>query len=130
MVNPEDWARTEMHLRGLPGSAALCERVRNGAPPWPEIARALSYCMWFPATEFGALLASGDFDVRWPLTFAAWYWVASGASVDEACADFLSRACLWDQAAEVLPEYDGPNVEWLSAWRKRFEECRRTRGCT
>jgi hypothetical protein len=130
MFNPDSWARTEPHLRGLPGSPAMCQQVRKGAAPWTDIAGAMSYCTWFPAAEFGALLASGDFDVRWPLTFAAWYWGASGASVDEACADFLSAAGLWDQALEVLPEYNGPDPEWLSDWRTRFEECRRTRRWT
>jgi hypothetical protein len=87
----------------------------------------MSYCTGFPVEEFGALLATGDFDVRWPLTFAAWYWGASSASVDETCADFLSAAGLWDQALEVLPEYDAPEPEWLTMWRARFAECLRRR---
>src|SRR5262249_37788018 len=77
----------------------------------------MSNCTWFPAAAFAALLASGDFDVRWPVTFAAWYWSASGATVDEACADFLSAADLWDQAREVLPEYDAPIL--YGCWRGR-----------
>src|SRR5262245_34370686 len=118
MFDAESWARTEPHLHGLPGAATMCARVRQGTSPWPDIAGAMSYCAWFPTAEFNALHASGDFDVRWPLTFAAWYWGASGASVDQACADFLSAAGLWTEATEVLPEYTG---DWLNGWRSRFE---------
>ena len=125
MFDADSWVRTEPHVLGLPGGVALCERVRKGVRPWPDIGGAMSNCTWFPTAEFNALLASGDYDVSWPLTFAAWYWGASGASVDQACADFLSAAALWDKASEVLPEYAGD--EWLSTWRSRFEECRRTR---
>src|SRR5947208_2362641 len=96
MFNAESWARAEQHMQGLPGISTLCKRVRAGASPWPEIAGAMSYCTGFPVEEFNTLLAAGDFDVRWPLTFAAWYCGASGASVDEACAQFLSAANLWD----------------------------------
>jgi hypothetical protein len=125
MFDADSWSRTEPHLQGLPGAAAMCERIRQGAAPWPVIGGAMSYCTWFPAAEFRTLLASGDFDVRWPLTFAAWYWGSSGASVDQACADFLTATGLWDQALEVLAEYtDG---EWLPHWRTRFEQCRRGR---
>jgi hypothetical protein len=116
------WARAEPDIQGLPGSAAICERVRKGDAPWPEIGGAMSYCTGFPAAEFGALLASGDFDVRWPLTFAAWYCGASGASVDQACAAFLSAAGLWDEALAVLPKYTGR--DWLPGWRSRFKGCR------
>jgi hypothetical protein len=84
----------------------------------------MSYCTRFPVAEFGALLASGDFDIRWPLTFAAWYWGATSATVDEACAKFITAAGLWDEASGVLSEYEGPDPDWLFAWRKRFEACR------
>lgn len=62
---------------------------------WSVIERHLQR---FPAGEFRDLLASGDFDVHWPLTFAAWYKQASGVSVNQACVDFLSSANLWDEA--------------------------------
>jgi hypothetical protein len=118
MFDANSWLRTESHLDDLPGSAGLSARVRDGKPPWPEIGMAMSHCTWFPSAEFRALFVSGDFDVRWPLTFAAWYWGASGASVDQACADFLTGAGLLEQALTVLPEFNGP--EWLSAWREGF----------
>src|SRR5262245_49976605 len=105
--NAESWARAEPHIRNLPGAAVMCERVRSGVRPWPDIGGAMSYCTGFPEPEFSALLASGDFDVRWPLTFAAWFWGASSASVDKGCAAFLTAANLWDQALAVLPEYAG-----------------------
>ena len=128
MFDAASWARAEPDILGLPGGATICERVRKGVPPWPDIGGAMSYCTWFPTAEFNALLASADFDVRWPLTFTAWYWGASGASVDQECADFLSTAGLWDKASEVLPEYTGG--DWLPAWRSRFQECGRTKRCT
>ena len=119
MFDAETWARTEPHLQGLPASSAICERVRQGVTPWPAIGRAMSYCTWFPRAEFSDLLSSGEFDVRWPLTFAAWYWGASGASVDQACAQFLTANTLWAKALEVLPEYTG--LDWLSGWQLRFK---------
>ncbi len=76
MFNAEDWARTELHVCKLPGGVALCERVGKGISPWTELAEAMDYCTRFPAREFAELLAAGDFDVRWPLTFAAWYYGA------------------------------------------------------
>src|SRR5262245_6318567 len=105
MFSAESWARAEPHILGLPGSKTMCERIRKRIAPWPAIGEAMSYCTSFPTAEFSALLASGDFDVRWPLTFVAWYWGATSASVDQDCADFLTAADLWDQALAVLPEY-------------------------
>jgi hypothetical protein len=113
----------ESQLREFPGGPALCERIRHGSDPWPEIAFALIRCTWFPTKDFNRLLANGDFDVRWPLTFTAWYLAECGASVDQGCADFLSAATLWEQARDVLPEYTGP--DWLAAWRSRFEQAHR-----
>src|SRR5262249_52234259 len=91
----EEGPRTELHLREMPGGAVLCDRIREGTGPWAKIRYAISYCTWFPNEEFAALLLAGDFDVRWPLTFAAWYEGSSGASVDSACADFLASNGLW-----------------------------------
>lgn len=130
MFNVEDWAITASHIQGLPGSTALGERIRRaaldypwrkGSRAWREIGDAMTNCNGCPYRAFDILHASGDFDVRWPLTFAAWYWGASGASVDDDCAYFLSDAGLWDQALEVLPEY--AEKEWLSVWRIRIEQC-------
>jgi hypothetical protein len=123
--NVESWARTTPYLLELPAGAAMCERVRNGSGPRPAIGAAMGFCTSFPTKEFIALLASRDFDVRWPLTFAAWYLGSCGASVDEMCADFLSEAYLWDQALQVLPEYAGR--EWLDKWRVRFGQLRPAR---
>lgn len=120
----DSWAKTVPHIRGLPGSESLCERVDGANPPWPAISEAMSYCAGFPSKEFAELLASGNFDVRWPLTFAAWHWGASGSSVDQACADFLSKNGLWEKALEVLPEYSVR--EWLPGWRAQFEKHRCT----
>jgi hypothetical protein len=120
MFDAELWARIVPRLQQLPGGASLCERIRDGLDPWPQIAEAMSNCTAFPAAEFGRLLASGDFDVRWPLTFAAWYSGASGASVDNACRDFLVTTGLWQQALDVLPDYCG--AEWLLGWRTEFEK--------
>ena len=119
MIAPERWARIEPGLRELPGGSTFCDRVRQGSTPWPAIEFATEFCTGFPADEFRALRTAGDFDVRWPLSFAAWYWGESGASVDHKCAEFLSEAGLFKQARGVLTEYAaGP--DWLSAWRERF----------
>lgn len=115
---PESWSEIEPRLRGMPGGATLCKRVRTGSDPWPEIARAISYCTHFPTAAFDALLASGRFDVRWPLTFAAYFLGSCGATVDPICARFLTAAGLWDEALEVLPEYTEP--VWLNEWRESF----------
>ncbi len=94
LFNDDSWARAEPGIRKLPGSQSLCEQVAKGAAPWPSIAGAMSYCSSFPTHEFTELLASGHFDVRWPLTFAAWYWGSSGASVDKESPSFFPRpAC-------------------------------------
>jgi hypothetical protein len=119
MLDPEQWARLEPHLRELPGGSVFCDRVREGRAPWPAIEFATRYCTGFPTDEFRALWAAGDFDVRWPLLFAAWYWGETSASVDRACARFLSEVSLSAPARAVLPEYAaGP--DWLTAWRERF----------
>jgi len=116
-----------MELEDLPGGAVLAARMGSGIEPWPKIAYALEYCTWFPSEEVRTLLADGDFDVRWPLTFAAWYLRECGASVDQPCLHFLSAARLLDQAFAVLSEYTGS--EWLSAWRSIFEERARSARC-
>ena len=82
---------------------------------WSVIERHLQR---FPAGEFRDLLASGDYDVRWPLTFAAWYNEASSASVDQACLDFLTSANLWGEALKVFPEYS--DRQDLSSWLSLF----------
>jgi hypothetical protein len=109
----------EPHFRELPGGSAFCDRVREGRAPWPAIWFATRYCTGFPADEFRAIWAAGDLDVRWLLSFAAWYCGATSASVDRECAWFLSEVSLTAQARAVLPEYSaGP--DWLSAWQERF----------
>src|SRR5581483_2816903 len=69
MPDAGSWMRIVPHLQQLPGGASFCERVGRGGDPWPQIAKAMSNCTWFPADEFGQLLELGDFDVRWPLSF-------------------------------------------------------------
>jgi hypothetical protein len=116
------WESIEPHIKDLPGGVTLCEQVRKGSSPWMEIAYAMYNCTMFPANEFLLLLESDDFNIRWPLTFAAWYWLASGASVDQPCADFLTYISLWEQALAILPEYSSSDI--LSKWRSNFEQYR------
>jgi hypothetical protein len=91
--------------------------------PWAEIREAMS-CTGFPAAAFRRLLESGDFNVRWPLTFAAWRWFATGVRVDQECAEFLTEGNLWEQTWAALIEYDGAytDLPWVSAWRAGFEQ--------
>lgn len=96
-------------------------RVDSG--PWAHIREAISSGAGFPAAAFRGLLASGDFNVRWPLTVAAWYGFATGISVDQECVEFLTESNLWDQAWAALLEYDVEytGLPWVSAWRAGFE---------
>lgn len=119
MFDIETWLVIERHLQKFPGGITFCERVRKGDVPWPAIGEKLMRGTWFPAEEFRDLLASRDFDVRWPLTFAAWYKQASSASVDQACMDFLTSANLWDEALKVFPEYSERHD--LSSWLSLFK---------
>jgi hypothetical protein len=119
MFDIERWLVIERHLQRFPGGITLCERVRQGEVPWPAIGEKLLYCTEFPVVEFRDLLASGDFDVRWPLSFAAWYKISSSESVDQACVDFLTTANLWDEALQVFPEYSERSD--LSSWLSIFK---------
>jgi len=123
-VPDESWTAIELYLKGLPGCTAFCERVRKGLSPWPEIGVALTYCTEFPSAAFHTLLWSGDFDVRWPLSFTAAYLGASGGSVDRQCAEFLAAAGLSQHALAALPEYIGD--KWMNKWRMDLERKIRT----
>jgi hypothetical protein len=120
MIEIKRWAAIESDLQKLPGGITLCKRVRKGEEPWPVIRDAIMDCTIFPSAEFYGLREKGDFDVRWPLTFAAWYWGVSGGSVDKACTDFLSANKLWDEAIKVFPEYGDP--EWLCEWVNHLKQ--------
>jgi hypothetical protein len=127
--SPESLGRAEENIRALPGGHDLCARIGEAmcdpsALPtstraaWLQLGIDLVYCTGFPAAIFQFLRSEGDFDIRWPLTFAARYWGASGASVDEKCAAFLRENDLADEALEVLGEYTGE--DWVRMWRERF----------
>jgi hypothetical protein len=124
----DDFERAEQHIRRLPGGREMCDRIRATLVGesntqdatealWTEIRFRLVYCAGFPASAFGVLCSGGDFDIRWPLTFALWYFADSGASVNELCANFLAKHCLWKQALQVLSEYPDD-------WRQQFEQLR------
>jgi hypothetical protein len=102
----------------------MCRRIREGKTPWRQIGEATLYCTAFPVREFERRRSTADFDVRWPLTFAAWFWGASGAAVDRECAAFLVDSGFREQASAALAEYEGG--EWLGEWRSQFEEALRT----
>ena len=117
----EAWERIEFHLQGLPGGTAFCENVRDGHSPWRAIGSAALRCNAFPAEDFATLLSQGDFDCRWPLSFAAWHWKTSGVSVDNACIGFLASAGLSEQVDRLLSEYRDKS-DWLSEWHERFRK--------
>jgi hypothetical protein len=129
-ISVEDFRKAESRIRALPGGASMCDRILaalQGDPGqmatrklWLRLAWDLFYCSFFPGDVFQALHSQGDFDVRWPLSFACCYVLDSGASVDILCADFLHNAGLWAQARAVLHEYTGQ--EGVSGWRERFEQ--------
>jgi len=85
---PNDFPPVEASVRHLPGGEELCVRIRAALqspinnewtqPYWYQIGCALIYCMGFPEEEFHVIRVSEPFDVRWPLSFACWYWTSSG----------------------------------------------------
>ena len=121
----DEWERTAEHLQSLPGGQSLCANIRRAIVShtrnrWSAIGAAAALCTHFPADEFRQLHSVGDFDVRWVITFAAWFWGASGASVDSKCRAFLKETGLLDAARFALREYGAP--DWVSAWRTAFAE--------
>lgn len=125
----DSFRRIEEPLCCLPAGRAMFTRIRAALtadpamPPetralWGRIGFAVIDCAGFPLPEFNALFAQGDFDVRWPLTFACWYVGQSGASVDRLCAAFLKQKGLCEAAQELLSEYG--NNQWVSAWGKQL----------
>ena len=127
--SPESLERAEENICALPGGRAMCTRIRAAMqdPPalptatrsaWLQLGIDLVYCTGFPEAIFQFLRSEGDFDIRWPLTFAARYWGASGGSVDKPCAAFLRENGLAYEALQVLGEYTGE--DWLRMWRERF----------
>ena len=78
---------------------------RETTSPWRVIGVAMWYCASFPEDAFRRLLSAANFDVRWPMTFACWYFLASGARCDKQCVHFLRRANLIDDARRHLTEY-------------------------
>lgn len=129
----EKLQRAEASIVPLPAGRDLGERIRSvlQSPPgdntgvshlWAQLGFDLVLCTGFPEEVFEALRVTGDFDIRWPLTFACHYWGQTSASVDSACATWLRNAGLWEPARAVLPEYTNEHTgeEWVDAWRKRF----------
>jgi hypothetical protein len=66
----EDWSRIEPDVHELPGGQRLSDKIRSGSSPWPAIRFAAVYCTGFPADAFRILMSEGEFDIRWPLSFA------------------------------------------------------------
>lgn len=128
ILEPEQFDGTARHIRELPGGDEMCARITGSLSAdsetrtehdnsWLEIGIALTYCTAFPVHEFTFLAEAGEFDVRWPLTFACWYWGASGASVDSHCAKFIQHQNLVEPARATLCQYSG---EFVSKWREDF----------
>ncbi len=123
MSDGESWPIPQPHWRCLPASGAFKSGIHDAGGPWADIHHPMSSGAGFPTDAFRGLLGAGNFNVRWPLSFAAWRWFATGASVDRECAGFLSEAHMWVQAWAALEEYVGEytGLPWLSVWRSGFE---------
>ncbi len=123
MFEEKKWAEIEPSVQSLPGGAKLCDFIRNGDPSWGAIAEAMYEHKGFPKDEFHMLAVVGVFDIRWPLTFAAWYRLSSDASVDQECAEFYTNLAIWEHVLAILPEYSG--ITGLSGWAEGFPQYRK-----
>ena len=123
MFDEKKWTTIEPEILALPGGEKLCEFIRKGHKPWGEIGEAMYCHKGFPKEEFYVLAVIGHLDIRWPLTFAAWYCLSSGESIDEECADFYTNTAAWDHVLAVLPQYSC--IDGLSDWVERFIQYRK-----
>lgn len=115
MLDSQDVAKIAFRIRELPGGQSMSDRILNGFDEWASIAELLFFCGGFPYVEFNALSHHTDFDIRWPLSYAACYFGSSGGSVDTECLEFVVGIERQQDAKNALNDYIGD--QWLEAWK-------------
>lgn len=118
MLDTQSTAKIASHIRDLPGGQSMSDHMLTGSDEWSSIAELLFFCSGFPSIEFNALHSSAEFDIRWPLTYSAWYFGSSGGSVEIDCIEFVVGIHGQRDAKNALNEYIGP--QWLDTWKARL----------
>jgi hypothetical protein len=120
MLDEKKWAEIEPSIKALPNGEEFCKMARQIS----AIAEAMYLHTGFPNRVFFSLVRCNYFDVKWPLTFAAWYKLYSSSSVDQECADFFTNCNLWKHVQKILPTYYANND--LSGWAKQLSKYRKS----